>query len=102
MLSLFKSSIGRLRVLGFLEGTSLLLLVGLAVPLKHLYGDPAWVKIIGPVHGMLFTLFVINTISVGTEYGWKFKTTTWKILLACIIPFGTFYIDRAVLRKMAP
>jgi integral membrane protein len=100
MSSLLKSSVGRLRLLGYLEGTSLLLLIGIAVPLKHLYGDPFLVKIIGPVHGLLFTLFVINTISVGTEYGWKFKTTTWKVLLACMIPFGTFYIDRAIFRKM--
>ena len=77
-----------------------MLLVFVAVPLKHVYNIPILVKIIGPVHGMLFTLFVINTISVGTEHGWKFKITTWKVLLACMIPFGTFYIDRAVFRKM--
>jgi integral membrane protein len=99
MLQLFKSSIGRLRLLGFLEGTSLLVLVFIAVPLKHVYHNPAWVRIIGPIHGMLFTLFIINTISIGTEYRWKFKTTTWKVFLACMIPFGTFYIDRTVLRK---
>jgi len=100
MLRLLHSSVGRLRLLGFLEGTSLILLVFVAVPLKHIYDSPGLVKIIGPVHGMLFTLFVINTISVGTEYHWKFKITTWKVLLACMIPFGTFYIDRAVFRKM--
>jgi integral membrane protein len=101
MSSLLKSSVGRLRLLGYLEGSSLLVLVFIAVPLKHLYNDPFLVRIIGPVHGMLFTLFVINTISVGTEHGWKFKTTTWKVLLACMIPFGTFYIDRAVFRTMS-
>ena len=100
MLHLFKSSVGRLRLIGFFEGISLLLLIFVAVPLKHLYHDPTWVKIIGPVHGLLFTLFVINTISVGTEYRWTFKTTTWKVLLACMIPFGTFYIDRTVFRNM--
>lgn len=45
---------------------------------------------------------MINTISVGIEYGWKFKETTWKVLLACIIPFGTFYIDYTILRRMPP
>jgi len=100
MLQSLKSSIGRLRLVGYLEGTSLLLLVFVAVPLKHLYDNPILVKIIGPIHGMLFTLFVINAISTDTEHGWKFKTTTWKVLLACMIPFGTFYIDRALFRKM--
>jgi len=78
----------------------LLALVGVAVPLKYILGDPYWVKVIGPVHGLLFLLFVINTLSVGVEYGWKFGTTTWKVLVACVVPFGTFYIDRKILAPM--
>jgi integral membrane protein len=93
-----KSKLRFLRVVGFLEGISLLLLVGIAVPLKYLAHDPSWVKALGPVHGLLFLLFVLNTLSVGVELGWKFRTTTWKVLLACVIPFGTFYIDRKILR----
>ncbi|GAB4017621.1 DUF3817 domain-containing protein [Spirosoma koreense] len=96
----FTSNIGRLRLLGLLEGLSLLLLIGIAVPAKHLYGNPALVKSIGPIHGMLFLLFVFNTLSVGVERHWKFKTTTWKVLLACMIPFGTFYIDKKILSKI--
>lgn len=96
------SNVGRLRLLGLLEGVSLLLLIGVAVPAKHLYGNPALVKSIGPVHGMLFLLFVFNTLSVGVEYRWQFKTTTWKVLLACLIPFGTFYIDKKILSRIRP
>lgn len=96
------SNIGRLRLLGLLEGVSLLLLVGIAVPIKYMLGDPALVRSIGPVHGILFLLFVVNTLSVGVEYNWRFTTTTWKVLLACIIPFGTFYIDKKILSKIKP
>jgi len=96
------STIGRLRLISLLEGLSLLVLIGIAVPAKHWYGNPALVKAIGPVHGVLFLLFIVNTLSVGVEYGWKFRTTTWKVLLACLIPFGTFYIDRTILRKIKP
>jgi integral membrane protein len=92
--------IRRLRIIAFLEGISLLALVGVAVPLKYILGDPYWVRVIGPVHGLLFLLFVVNTLSVGVEYGWKFGTTTWKVLVACVVPFGTFYIDRKILAPM--
>ncbi|MFN8345356.1 MAG: DUF3817 domain-containing protein [Spirosomataceae bacterium] len=94
------TNIGRLRLLGWLEGISLLLLLGIAVPVKHLLGNPTLVKMIGPVHGMLFLLFILNTLSVGVELQWAFKKTTWKILLACFVPFGTFYIDRKILAKL--
>ena len=100
MLQFFTTKIGRLRLIAFLEGISLLVLVGIAVPIKYIYHDPSLVKTIGPVHGVLFILFVVNALSVGIEYKWKFSTTTWKVLLACIIPFGTFYIDKTILSKM--
>jgi integral membrane protein len=87
-------------MIAFLEGVSLLVLVGIAVPLKYVYEDPHWVEILGPVHGLLFLLFVVNTVSVGVEYRWKFRTTTWKLLVACVVPFGTFYIDRKILAPL--
>lgn len=100
MKKFFSTKIGRLRILALLEGLSLIVLIGIAVPLKYLFQDQALVKAMGPVHGMLFILFIINTISVGIEYKWKFKETTWKVLLACIVPFGTFYVDHTILSKM--
>ncbi|SDE15651.1 integral membrane protein [Mucilaginibacter pineti] len=100
MKNLFKTNVGRLRIIAYLEGLSLLILVFIAVPLKHFQHNPAMVKTMGPIHGALFLLFIFNTISVGTEQRWKFKTTTWKVLLACIIPFGTFYIDSKILGKV--
>lgn len=99
MTHLFKTKLGRLRILAFLEGISLLILVFIAVPMKHWMGDPSWVRMLGPVHGALFLLFLFNTLSVGVEQQWKFKETTWKVLIACFIPFGTFYIDRKILSQ---
>ena len=100
MKKFFTTKIGRLRLIALAEGISLLVLVFIAVPLKYIQHNPLPVKVIGPVHGLLFLLFVINTLSVGVEYHWKFKAVTWKVLLACIIPFGTFYIDRKILSQV--
>ena len=97
--SLLKTKIGRLRIIAFLEGLSLVLLLFIAMPLKYLFRYPQPVQVMGTVHGALFLLFIFNTLSTGIEQRWRFRTTTWKVLLACIIPFGTFYIDRQILRK---
>ena len=99
MTHLFKTNTGRLRIIGFLEGISLLILIFIAVPLKYVAASPSLVKTMGPIHGALFLLFIFNTLSVGVEQQWKFKETTWKVLLACFIPFGTFYIDKKILAK---
>jgi len=100
MQTLLKTPIGRLRLIGYIEGLSLLVLLFIAVPLKYAAGDPSLSKIMGPLHGALFLLFIFNTLSVGVEHQWKFRQTTYKVMLACIIPFGTFYIDRKILSKI--
>jgi integral membrane protein len=99
ILQLLTTPLGRLRILGFFEGISLILLVFIAVPLKYWGGQPALVKVLGPIHGLLFTMFVLATLSAAVSYHWKFRETSWKILVACMIPFGTFYIDRHILSR---
>jgi integral membrane protein len=100
MINLFKTKFGRLRIIGFLEGVSLLVLIFIAVPMKYYFQNPSLSKALGPIHGTIFLLYLFNTLSVGVEQNWKFKTTTWKIILACFIPFGTFYIDNKILSKL--
>lgn len=87
-------------MIGFLEGLTLLALVFIAVPLKYQFGDPSLTQTLGPIHGAIFLLFVLHTLSVAIEQQWKFRTTTWKVLVACFIPFGTFYIDYKILRNL--
>ncbi|HEY8936404.1 MAG TPA: DUF3817 domain-containing protein [Cyclobacteriaceae bacterium] len=64
MIKFFNTNIGRLRLLGILEGLSLIILIFVAMPVKYMLGNPVLVKSIGPVHGVLFIFFVINAISV--------------------------------------
>ncbi len=101
MKNYFKTSIGRLRLLALLEGFSLLILVFIAVPLKYYFDIPTLSKHLGPIHGALFLLFIFSALKVGIEQQWKFTKTTWKVILSCFIPFGTFYIDYKILRKLS-
>lgn len=94
------TSIGRLRAIAFLEGLSLILLVFIAMPLKYGFGLPAMVKVVGMGHGVLFISYVLLTIIVSVEQGWSFLSTTWKVLLSSMVPFGTFYIDKKILEPM--
>lgn len=100
MSKFFTTKIGRLRLLTFLEGLSLILLVGIAMPLKYIYNNPSLVKILGPIHGVLFILFVLNIVTVGIEYKWNFRGTVWMAIIASFIPFGTFYFDHKFLSKV--
>lgn len=98
---LFQTAIGRLRVLGFLEGLSFVVLVFVGMPLKYFLDSPWLVKQAGMAHGLLFVAFVIYTILVSVDLKWSFSKITWKLLLSSIIPFGPFIADHKILKPLA-
>ncbi len=97
MLDLLKTQLGRLRIIGFAEGLSFLILLGVAMPLKYFFGLPETVRVVGMAHGLLFVLYVLLVIQVKIEYGWSFKKMLLA-LLASVVPFGTFWADAKLFR----
>ena len=94
------NALRQLRVVGFLEGTSFLFLLFVAMPLKHFAGLPIAVRIAGSVHGLLFLLFLSSLFRVATERDWPARRSL-QAFGASLIPFGTFALDRALKREMA-
>lgn len=93
-----QTSIGRLRVIGFWEGVSFLVLLGVAMPLKYLYGEPGAVRVVGMAHGVLFMLYVWAAIQAALEHDWSWRRTG-LILLASLLPAGPFVADARLLRE---
>jgi len=85
------------RLIAFLEGLSYLLLLFIAVPIKYTLGDPTYVKLLGMPHGILFVAYIGFALFMKSEMNWNFKTLV-VVLIASILPFGTFYIDKKYLR----
>ncbi len=92
-----RTGISFLRLIGLVEGVSLLILLGIAMPLKYLMGKPELVKIVGWIHGLLFILFMILVLLVYKQRKWPFKKVIIA-LIAALVPFGTFFFD-AQLKK---
>lgn len=83
-----------------LEGVSYILLLGIAVPIKYAFNDPTYVKLLGMPHGLLFLAYIVLAIMVGYQMKWDSKTLFY-VLVASIIPFGTFYIDKKYLKSLS-
>lgn len=94
------SQLRRMRMVSLLEGTTLLLLIFVAVPLKHLVGYPAATRVMGPVHGIAFVLYIwmlIQTVMIGQ---WSRRETA-QMVIAAFIPFGAFINERLLSRREA-
>lgn len=85
------------RITALLEGVSYLLLLCIASPIKWFLGDPQYVKMLGMPHGVLFMAYVVLAILISADMKWSTKTM-WIVLIASVIPFGTFYIDKKYLK----
>ena len=86
------------RIVAFLEGGSYLLLLFIAVPLKYWGGDESFVKLLGMPHGLLFISYLILAFLIKSDEKWG-SIDFGIILLASILPFGTFYVDRKYLKN---
>ena len=82
------------RTVAYLEGSSFLLLLFIAMPMKYMMGMPLAVKMVGWVHGLLFVVYVVLLGMVRAEQGWSAKKTALAFL-AAVLPFGTFVFDRS-------
>lgn len=87
-----------LRIFSILEGTSLLLLLLIAVPLKRLMDMPEAVTVIGPIHGGLFILFNIVLIWAILKHGLKVKHALIGFI-ASLIPFGSYLFKAKILNQ---
>jgi integral membrane protein len=97
----FTTSIGRLRMIGFWEGVSFLVLLGIAMPLKYYAGQPGAVRVVGMAHGILFMLYVWAAIQAALEHNWTWKRTA-LVLVASLLPAGPFVVDAKILREPQP
>jgi integral membrane protein len=95
----FTPGISLLRLTGYLEGISFLVLVFIAMPIKYWGGNPVPVQIVGQAHGLLFVMFVVYAVIMSLKHKWKLGIIL-QVLASSIIPFGTFYIDKKILSKM--
>ena len=90
---MLKTSVGRLRTIGIIEGISFLLLLGVAMPLKYFAGMPLAVTWAGWVHGLLFMAFCVALTQAHQEAKWSFGRSA-VIFIAALLPFGPFVIDK--------
>jgi len=87
--------------LGRAEGTSTLLLFGLAMPLKYAAGLPMAVTIVGSLHGILFLAYLAAVLLAVIRHRWPLARGA-VLMAAAVIPLGPFLVDHRIPRWYAP
>jgi integral membrane protein len=88
-----------LQVVGYAEGTSFLVLLGIAMPIKYAAHIPEVVLVVGWIHGLLWVLYMLAAICAKFVCKWPFATFFWAGV-ASVLPFGPFVFDWRLRRRL--
>jgi integral membrane protein len=83
------------RVLAYVVGVGLVVLVLIGVPLKYLADSPGVVAVVGPLHGFLYMVYLVATVNLAFRARWS-PVKTVLVMLAGTIPFVSFVAERKV------
>ncbi len=89
----------RYRIVAYIVGVVLLVLVFVAMPVKYIGGDRSLVAAVGPVHGFLYIVYLVVTFDLGRRADWPLKRMA-LVMLAGTVPFLSFVAERVITRRM--
>ncbi|QHW31005.1 DUF3817 domain-containing protein [Paenibacillus rhizovicinus] len=84
--------------ISYLEGTSFLVLLCIAMPLKYMADKPNAVSVTGGIHGFFFALYLVAVAVMAVRYRWKALRVVGAVI-ASLLPFGPFVFERRLAKK---
>lgn len=95
-----RAALTRFRWVALAEGTSFAFLLCVGMPLKYVWGMRVATRILGSIHGVLTLAFLSALVVVQDECEWS-RRRTLTAFISSLLPFGTFFFDRALRRELA-
>jgi integral membrane protein len=82
------------RAVALVEAVSYLILLG-AVVAKYAFDAPIGVRVMGPVHGVIFLVYAGLAFTVREQLRWSTQHT-FAVLAAAVIPLGGYLVERSL------
>jgi integral membrane protein len=85
----------RYRIMAYIVGVGLLILVFVGVPLQYAAGEPAVAQIVGPIHGFLYIVYLAAALDLARRA--RFTLLQMAAMIgAGFLPFLAFFIEHRV------
>lgn len=89
--------IATFRLVSFVEAATYLALLS-AVVLYRVFDGPNFVRVLGPVHGIVFLVYFVLVLQVRESQRWSVGRTL-LVLIAAALPFGGFWVGRDLVEE---
>lgn len=83
----------RFRVMAYVTGVMLLVLMLVAMPLKYIWEQNTAMAIVGPAHGALYMIYVVFAFDLAVRAKWSYPRTL-LLLVAGTVPLLSFFMER--------
>lgn len=85
-----REQLKRLELLSIIEATTLVLLVCVAVPLRHGFDWPLGSRILGPIHGVAFLAYTWAALQTVAGGGWR-RSEMVRLFVVALVPFAGYF-----------
>jgi integral membrane protein len=89
----------RYRVMAFIVGTALIVLVFVAIPLRYWAGKKGVALVVAPIHGYLYIIYLIAAADLARRARWKLGRIL-LVVAAGFVPFLAFIVEHRVNQQM--
>ncbi len=96
----FTSVLGRLRLIGLIEGISYIILAVLSIGTRLWDWPVEYRKQVGMLHGLLFVLYCLAVLHAWIDRKWPFRRA-FVAGLVSLLPIGTFVFDASLQKEQA-
>lgn len=89
----------RYRVMAYVVGVGLVLLVVVGMPLQYGAGRPTVVEVLGPVHGLLYIVYLLTAFDLAR----RARLTPLQVVAmvgAGLVPLVAFVVERAITTRV--
>jgi integral membrane protein len=83
----------RYRVVAYVVGVGLVVLVLIGVPLRYLGHNKSVVAVVGPLHGFLYMVYLVLVLDLARRFRWN-PVRMVLVMLAGTVPFLSFVAER--------
>lgn len=95
-----EGALRRYRVMAYLVGVFLLVLVFVAVPLQYAANDPGPAAVIGPIHGALYIVYLAASYDLVRRAKWKLRRMVAPVF-AGFVPVMAFVVEHRTTKRVA-
>jgi len=84
--------VSKFRLVAIAEAVTYLALLA-AVVLYRVLDGPDFIGFLGPVHGIVFLVYLVLVLQIRESQGWDLGQTI-VVIVAAAVPFGGFLVER--------